>query len=414
MAPDVPEAGRGPGGAVVLSVAPGSAAAMRGVREGALLEEVNGVPVGARPLAEVLAAFVATVEGAPLRLRLRLPRRATGAEPVLCAELCQIAATRNDAGLLAWTLERGVRPESGALLAAARGLHLAIAQQLVKAGCPWHKGALSGAFSRHGEHAMRFLQWAVARGGAKLDDDDDLGSYVCRKGDATALRWAFEHGCPLPSGCTRAAALGELGLLEEIRATYDNEHENEGIVMAAAENGHDRVLAWAVSKGMRIDETTIEAAAGGGRLGTVQYLRGLGCPWKASAWAASAAAPANSVHLLQWLRYKICPKPDEKEGEDVNAACTAAAENGNLKALRWLREESPPFAWDAATCLAAVSHLDVLKYLRAQDPPCPLSADVCESALESDEYETLRWLKENGCECGGDHHPNENEDDDDD
>ena len=145
--------------------------------------------------------------------------------------------------------------------------------------------------AKHGSSAMVFIRWAVSDGGAVLDSDYDLGEYMSENGDAEVLRWAFERGLSLPYGCATASSLGDLGLLKELHAANDDDDgdENEGIVEAAARGGHDHVLAWAVSKGMRVDESTIEAAAEGGHLATIQFLRSLtpACAWDARTWAAS-------------------------------------------------------------------------------------------------------------------------------
>jgi hypothetical protein len=395
----------GGSGAVVLAITPGSRAAALHVREGARLTEINGAPMNAMPLAEVLAALVASGEGAPLRMLLRQPPRLADEQPTLCSALCKIAVERNNPVLLNWALAHGVKPEKGALYAAAIELRLSLAKQLVAAGCKWPNAALAVAYGRHNSNAMLFIRWAVLEGGAVIDDDEGLGRNICNIGDAKALRWAFERGCPLPSGCARAAALGDLDLLKELRAAYTDEDDNEAIVDAAARHGHDHVLAWAVDKGMRVDETTIEAAASMGHLGTIQLLRSMTpeCRWDSRTWAAAAGRGTSSVHMFQWLRYKLCPKP-AAEDENAAAACTAAAEKGDIKSLRWLREESPPFAFCDETCIAA-ANLETLQWLRAQVPPCPISREVCEAACDCGDEATLRWLAKNGCDCSGDFHP---------
>ena len=53
--------------------------------------------------------------------------------------------------------------------------------------------------------------------------------------------------------------------------------------------------------------------------------------------------------------------------------CSAAAAGGQLTVLQWLRSQDPPCPWDERTCYAAArsGHLTVLQWLRSQDPPCP-------------------------------------------
>jgi hypothetical protein len=467
-------------GIVVRAVAPGSLAAKLGAREGALLKTINDAPQEALPLSEVLASVVASGSGA-LRMLLRKPPRVAGEEPVLCAALCDIAVRRNNGELLSWALAHGVKPNKSSLLAAAQDLRLAMAQQLVKAGCQWHSLALARAFGRHFAHSMRFLTWACAEGGAKLDgseggaaldgdegdfgDDDsdedtesgDLGLLICAYGDAKTLRWAFDRGCPLPSGCERAAALGDLSLLKEIREAFGKE-DIGGICSAAARRGHIHVLQWAISSGgARVDEETCAAAAAGGRLDVIKFLRSLSptpCPWDVRTWVG--AARCGNVKVFEWLAYKLCPRPlapgtagvaaAGDKVDDEHAVCSAAAGAGHLKALQWLRAQvsagadrvrklialkralhvrprssytcarttqAPPFPMGPETLIAAFPSMELLRWLRSQSPPCPWSDDLCEVAAEDDEDEVLRWAAENGCTCGGEHHPKAGDDDED-
>jgi len=79
--------------------------------------------------------------------------------------------------------------------------------------------------------------------------------------------------------------------------------------------------------------------------------------------------------------------------------CHAAARNGHLDVLKWLRSRDPPCPWNEWTCLRAAEngHLDVLKWLRSQDPPCPWDHMASHAAAGKGHLDVLKWLVDNGC-----------------
>ena len=78
---------------------------------------------------------------------------------------------------------------------------------------------------------------------------------------------------------------------------------------------------------------------------------------------------------------------------------TAAAIGGNIDLLKWLRSQDPTCPWSEWTCscTARYGHLDVLKWLRSQDPPCPWSRQTCAYAAQEGHLDVLKWLIDNGC-----------------
>ena len=85
-------------------------------------------------------------------------------------------------------------------------------------------------------------------------------------------------------------------------------------------------------------------------------------------WACSAAAGGGHLAVLQWLRQQQPPCPWDEW------ACRAAARAGHLAVLQWLRQQQPPCPWDEEACHYAAEggHLAMLQWLRQQQPPCPL------------------------------------------
>ena len=76
-------------------------------------------------------------------------------------------------------------------------------------------------------------------------------------------------------------------------------------------------------------------------------------------------------------------------------ACEAAARGGCLEALKFLRGLDPPCPWSAYICNEAAQggHLEVLKWLRAQNPPCPWRRHECRTEAEwSDHTHIVQWI----------------------
>jgi hypothetical protein len=164
------------------------------------------------------------------------------------------------------------------------------------------------------------------------------------------------------------------------------------------------------------------AAAGGGHLAVLQWLRANGCPWESDecAWGrgivACVAAGSDRLAALQWARANGCPW-DRK-------ACSAAAGGGHLSVLQWARANG--CEWDAGTCYEAIrgghlgvlqwarvngcewnastwdmmmaaagGHLAVLQWLRANE--CPWSEHICHEAIRGGHLAVLQWARVNGC-----------------
>ena len=86
------------------------------------------------------------------------------------------------------------------------------------------------------------------------------------------------------------------------------------------------------------------AAAYGGQLEVLKWLRENSYPWNAGTCAF--AAWGGHLGVLQWARAKGCPW-DAK-------TCTGAAGEGHLEVLQWARENGCP--WNADTCASSASN----------------------------------------------------------
>ncbi|QDZ23928.1 hypothetical protein HOP50_11g64660 [Chloropicon primus] len=207
--------------------------------------------------------------------------------------------------------------------------------------------------------------------------DADLLLVATFQGSKKAMKWLASQGIPLSIKCLR--------------------HETEEAVAlaAAAAGGHVDVLDWLRSEGCKLDESAYAGASCGGQLEVLQWLRSQNppCPWNEN--ACSYSAYEGHLHNLQWLRSQDPPCPWNE------STCAFAATGGRLGALQWLRSQDPPCPWDAKTCQHAAGggELGVLKWARSQDPPCPWDVTTCSGAAWGGHLDVLKWLRSQDPPC---------------
>ena len=82
-------------------------------------------------------------------------------------------------------------------------------------------------------------------------------------------------------------------------------------------------------------------------------------------------------------------------GEPAKNVCNYAASQGNVRLLKWARENN--LDWSTLTCCRAAEngHLPALKYLHENG--CPWDSGACNSAAAKGQLPALQYLHENGC-----------------
>lgn len=102
-----------------------------------------------------------------------------------------------------------------------------------------------------------------------------------------------------------------------------------------------------------------EAAAADGRIDCLQWLRTMGCPWNSA--TSAMAAQRGHLQLLQWAHENGCPWDTQ--------TTTMAAGAGQLEILQWVRTKGCP--WDEFTCAAAAAggHLSAMKWAKINGCP---------------------------------------------
>jgi len=167
------------------------------------------------------------------------------------------------------------------------------------------------------------------------------------------------------------------------------------------------LLLWAKTSGRCPLELLYRAVAKGGQLKVMiaydKHVQGqmqqLECQtWqlqqdaKASVWdtdaACEAAACGGQLHVLQWL------KPRARQSWQSARMSAAAASGGHLHVLQWLRAEGHPFDVNCFTQAAMGGHMKVLQWLDYNG--CPrdrATANLCmENALAHGNTDVVRWL----------------------
>ena len=128
----------------------------------------------------------------------------------------------------------------------------------------------------------------------------------------------------------------------------------------AAELGHFEMLKHMHLRGRLQHKAALcAAAATGGQLERLHWLRANGCPWNED--TCKCAAMNGQLTVLQRARANGCPW-------DRNT-CSFAARHGHLEALQWLLANGCP--WKLTQCnLAAAekSHTDVLAWINTHIP----------------------------------------------
>ncbi|KAJ1435084.1 hypothetical protein B484DRAFT_325782 [Ochromonadaceae sp. CCMP2298] len=147
------------------------------------------------------------------------------------------------------------------------------------------------------------------------------------------------------------------------------------------------LFVWARKK-LRMPQGRVAVkAALGGHLAVLKWLKKVKgrTPCPLDLWTHSIAAQHGHIGLLYALQsYHHC-------GSDT---CAAAARGGHVDVLQWLRSHDPPCPWDAVTshAAAATGHLE-LQWMRAQDPPCPWDEGACANAAAEGQLNVLKWLR---------------------
>jgi Ankyrin repeats (3 copies) len=217
----------------------------------------------------------------------------------------------------------------------------------------------AGAAAGGHQHVLQYLR------DEGCEWDWSACSAAAKHGHLDVLKWLREQGCPWEWDeiCGDAALSGSVEMLLYLQ---DQGCEyNEDTMIGAAMRGHRAVCEYLVAEQRPTDRYACQEAAENGHFEVVRFLHENGCPWEVEN-ICSAAAGQGSIELLQYLK---------QQGRVFNVrAMRYAARGGHLHACQYLRAEQCP--WDTMACHSAAceGHLSTLRWLREQGCPCEVPA----------------------------------------
>ena len=177
-------------------------------------------------------------------------------------------------------------------------------------------------------------------------------------------------------------------LIVNIRIThaiFDKTYQT--LTDAAASCGRIDILQWAVDNGVTIIKTACCAAALGGHLETLQWLKALEYPWKETEAISAYAIKGGHLKIVKWLYREDCDFPEN--------CCDFAALGGSLEALKWLHKNGFGWSEQAISYAARRGHLDILQWLLLENVH-PFSFHLYSTAAANGHFEILKWAKKHG------------------
>lgn len=230
---------------------------------------------------------------------------------------------------------------------------------------------------------------------------------ACRHGHLDVVDWLVGSGCPWKEkdehdqphmggmACEAAAEGGHLHVLQFLRSQHMNAKWNHKTPMKAAERGHLEVLRWAMENRCPVDPYTYHGAAMYGHVHILEYLHATHAPY--DAFAANAAAGQGHLHVLEWF----------KEHETFymlrqQHLLKYAARENQIKVLEWVCSqpedrfhEAFGLTADVMASAAEGGHVEAMQWLR--DRGTDWNTNVSNVAALEGKLEALKWLVDKGC-----------------
>eukprot|EP00588_Corethron_pennatum_P034017 CAMPEP_0194346626 /NCGR_PEP_ID=MMETSP0171-20130528/105531_1 /TAXON_ID=218684 /ORGANISM="Corethron pennatum, Strain L29A3" /LENGTH=398 /DNA_ID=CAMNT_0039113773 /DNA_START=106 /DNA_END=1299 /DNA_ORIENTATION=- len=208
-------------------------------------------------------------------------------------KMCWAAAMKGNLEVLQWARAEGCELDEKTCFAAAYGGHLKVLEWARGEGCDWGRWRTCKEAAIGGH--LKLLKWAINNGCPYYEGDFD---------DITDPNFVYVESRKNPYRTCVYSIVSEAAL----QLILDEERDE--ISMIGAGGGRiDLVISyigarcgridWLVRGGV-FDERMCRAAAAGGKLHVLKYLRGRGCPWDSkTCWGA---AMNGNLEVLQWAR----------------------------------------------------------------------------------------------------------------
>ena len=218
------------------------------------------------------------------------------------------------------------------------------------------------------------------------------------------LRWAIDE-CGMPTGSEEVAITAvSRGLFSVLQELWDRDliTWNTDMSEAAAKHGRLTMLKLARSKHFGWKSGTLRGAAEGGHLDIIEWAVKAGCkPSNEGLIMYMQAARKGHVEVIKWLREWVSTK--NIWGQSYPDLCGCAASRGQIAMLAFLRTpyQGKVYPWSAEACAAAAAngHLDTLKYLR--DNNCPWDKRVLIWAEQNKDKKMAKYAEDNNCPSDG-------------
>eukprot|EP00306_Pavlova_sp_CCMP459_P012170 CAMPEP_0185182964 /NCGR_PEP_ID=MMETSP1140-20130426/1674_1 /TAXON_ID=298111 /ORGANISM="Pavlova sp., Strain CCMP459" /LENGTH=381 /DNA_ID=CAMNT_0027748937 /DNA_START=18 /DNA_END=1163 /DNA_ORIENTATION=+ len=244
-------------------------------------------------------------------------------------------------------------------------------------GPRWRTCARSHATS------LKRVRWALDVAGCPMYDA--LPRWVAEHGHVDALESIVSllDAVEDASLCTAAAWGGSLEALQWLRSR--GHAWDADTVRAACEGGHEDFLRWVLDNGCPRDELACHWTAAQGSIAVMEILRARGFSW----YNRTPAVAARHGHLdmLIYLRDHGCPWDAR--------VCAWAAANGHMHVLNWAVEHGALLDASAVTMAARHGRLDMIA--RLHELGCPMTGDACMAASGLEDERVLRLLRAQGC-----------------
>lgn len=188
-------------------------------------------------------------------------------------------------------------------------------------------------------------------------------------------------------------------LLEDEQIYYKNEWNNfdkNKVCDIAAENGWLDLLMWAQNNEYPHDCRTFLLASEHGHLSILKWSFDNGLQEEWVPRMSTIAAKNGHLEIVKLL-FTISPHLCNEW------TCSYAAMFGHIEILKWLINNGCPYDEFTYKYAAQFGYLEILKWIREKEQAV-WNRSICWNALESKNIEILKWLKGNGCTCGGQYH----------
>lgn len=211
------------------------------------------------------------------------------------------------------------------------------------------------------------------------DKNETMECYFARNNWFELLKLRFEIGFSVVNRenlCSCAAKQGNIEILRWLRA-HDCECGVDACISAASA-GHLDVLCWIVSNGWTPNSEH---------------------PLQDERKCANAAAKNGHIEILEWIRthwfdWGHQDMPLLFRTKRANAElCESAASGGQLDTLKYLRAKGCPWDIRVASSAAFYGHIEILKWYLSNGGTW--DTQVCSLAAANCQLETLQWLRAN-------------------